>query len=95
MFKSILTALVLLLLLGPVASAADLKGRIGAINLEKRTIALKIGEENQTFDLADGCKVYKLAGRKGRPARSALFPCPCQNDNKHAWSILIASTTCW
>jgi hypothetical protein len=46
------------------ASATDLAGRVAAIDLDKQTIALKVGDDSQTFDLAKKCKVYRLAGGK-------------------------------
>jgi hypothetical protein len=64
MFKSILTGFVLLIMPGAVAAATDLNGRVSAIDLDKRTISLKVGDDNQTFDLAERCKVYRLAGGK-------------------------------
>src|SRR6516225_5197100 len=66
MRKAILTSVILLSLPSAAVFANDLTGRIAAIDLDKQTIALKVGDENQTLDLAKTCKVYRLAGgRKG------------------------------
>jgi hypothetical protein len=66
MHKSILTGLIFLSLPCAAAFAADLTGRVVALDLDKQTIGLKVGDDSQTLDLAKRCKVYRLAGgRKG------------------------------
>jgi hypothetical protein len=66
MHKLILTGILLLALPSSAVYATDLSGRITAIDLDKQTIGLKVGNDSQKFDLAKTCKVYRLAGsRKG------------------------------
>jgi hypothetical protein len=66
MCKTILTGFLLLTLPSAIAFANDLSGRVVAIDLDKQTVGLKVGDESQTLDLAKKCKVYRLAGgRKG------------------------------
>jgi hypothetical protein len=66
MHKSILVGFIFISLQCAAALATDLTGRVAAIDLDKQTIALKVGDGSQTFDLAKKCKVYRLAGgRKG------------------------------
>jgi hypothetical protein len=54
-----------ILLLASAAESADLKARVAAIDLEKRTIALSAADHEQSYELAKDCKVYKKSsGRK-------------------------------
>ena len=54
----------LLSLLAPSAAAADLQGRVAALNLPKQTIALRIADHERSFALAKSCRVYQLAGAR-------------------------------
>jgi hypothetical protein len=57
-----------------VAAADDIKGKVKAIDPDKRTITVNVGDKDQTFDIAQTAKVYRLFGNNARRAGYAEAP---------------------
>ncbi len=57
-----------------VASADDIKGKVNAIDPDKRTITVNVGDKDQTFEIAQTAKVYRLSGNNARRAGYAEAP---------------------
>jgi hypothetical protein len=57
-----------------VASADDIKGKVTALDLNKRTITVNAGDKDQSFDVAQGAKVYRLSGNNAKRAGYAELP---------------------
>jgi hypothetical protein len=57
-----------------VASADDIKGKVTALDLNKRTITVNVGDKDQSFDVAQAAKVYRLSGNNVKRAGYAELP---------------------
>jgi hypothetical protein len=61
-------------LVASVASADDFKGKVAAVDPDKRTITITVGDKDHTFDVAQTAKVYRLSGNNVRRAGYAELP---------------------
>ncbi len=61
-------------LVASVASADDVKGKVAAVDPDKRTITITVGDKDHTFDVAQTAKVYRLSGNNVKRAGYAELP---------------------
>jgi hypothetical protein len=57
-----------------VTSADDIKGKVTAVDLDKRTVTVNVGDKDQTFDVAQTAKVYRLSGNNVKRAGYGEVP---------------------
>jgi hypothetical protein len=63
-----------LALVESVAAADDIKGKVAAVDLDKRTITVTVDDKDQTYDVGPSAKVYRLSGNNVRRAGYAESP---------------------
>jgi hypothetical protein len=63
-----------LALVASAAPADDIKGKVTAVDLDKRTITVNVGDKEQTVDVAQTAKVYRLSGNNVKRAGYAELP---------------------
>jgi hypothetical protein len=63
-----------LALFASIAAADDIKGKVTAVDLDKRTMTVNVGDRSQTFDIAQTAKVYRLSGNNVKRAGYAEVP---------------------
>jgi hypothetical protein len=57
-----------------IALADDIKGKVTAIDPDKRAITVNVGDKDQSFEIAQNAKVYRLSGKNARRAGYAEAP---------------------
>jgi hypothetical protein len=57
-----------------IAAADDIKGKVAAVDLDKRTITITVDAKDQTYEVGPSAKVYRLSGNNARRAGYAESP---------------------
>jgi hypothetical protein len=64
----------ILALVASVAVADDIKGKVTAVDLDKRTITVTVDDKDQSFDVSPSAKVYRLTGNNVKRSGYAEMP---------------------
>ena len=63
-----------LALVASVALADDIKSKVTAVDLDKRTINVTVDDKDQSFDVSPSAKVYRLTGNNVKRSGYAELP---------------------
>jgi hypothetical protein len=61
-------------LVASIAAADDIKGKVAAVDFDKRTITITVDAKDQTYEVGPSAKVYRLSGNNVRRAGYAESP---------------------
>jgi hypothetical protein len=63
-----------LALVASIAAADDIKAKVTAVDLDKRTIDVTVDDKDQSFDVSPSAKVYRLTGNNVKRSGYAELP---------------------